>query len=187
MCLLLDYMLHESRDKLLAWCLAYKVFNKYLLNGWKDGWNNEWTHHFVHWLAFFGGSANFLFSTVPDDELLGRAESKLVWLRSTASTRQTPKRQPFIQPTEERVAYRRFLHGSCWWAPRGKTLPAHRCLHLAGESWLAPRDAIVWKNKQIYSRRTVTKSKTIFSSIINYRFGNHDFSKPFLNLITFLV
>lgn len=77
-------MLHESRDKLLAWCLAYKVFNKYLLNGWKNGWNNEWTHHFVHWLESFVGSAISLFSTVLDGELLRRAESKLVWSKSAA-------------------------------------------------------------------------------------------------------
>lgn len=49
-------------------------------------------------------AAIFLFSTVLDGELLRRAESKLVGLKSAAYMtfyKTHAQRQPFIQPTDE--------------------------------------------------------------------------------------
>lgn len=132
LCLLLVYTLHEIGDQLLAWCLAYKVFNEYSLNGWKDGWNNEGRLLFVDWLESLVGSTILLFSTVLDDELLRGAEAKFVWWKSAAYLRfyKTDSKEPTFYSTHGWVSR---LHAPSEWLILWlalKTRLLTRCLYL---------------------------------------------------------
>lgn len=161
-CLLQDYILHDSRDRLLAMSLATKVFNKYLLNGFlKNGWDSEWAHHFVHWLETLEASTIF-FSDGTRWTSKSRIQVSLIkecCLFELLLVR--PQRAGFYS-TNWWVGYVDFLSGlySDWQATwgtggGGDTLPAHRCLHLAGKRWLAPKDVIIWT-----TGRTKAQSKT---------------------------
>ena len=154
--LLLDHMLHEIRDQLLARCLAYKVFNEYSLTGWKDGWNNEGVLLFVYWLESFGSSTIFLFSTGLEDEFLRGAESKLVWLKSAVYLRlQTGSL--LLNPWMSEYVNLLLLSGSYfdWWGRRLLKI-------LTTERQWAPRDALKWKKQTHLFKKVINKLQVYF-------------------------
>lgn len=168
LCFLLPYVLQESRDQLLACCLAYKAFSKYLLHGWNYRQNNEGIHHFAHCLEPFVGSTMVLCSSAPDNGLI-RAKLKSVGWQNVAQlsfTRHTPEKQPFNQATQEWVGYRDPLSGSysdCRGEERGTSCSQDASICLEKEHWHPEVERTGRTNKSIHARQAQHQSGIFLS------------------------